>query len=76
MPRLHFTGRRPRASDHAVASMLQTYTGLPLPEALRAVSRARGGEEVALEFDDEFAAHDLASLLMDFGMRAEVDETL
>jgi hypothetical protein len=75
MPRVWFSGQHPRASDRAIAAALQSYTGLPLPDALRVVERARTGEEVALEMDDEYAAYDLAGLLMDFGMRAEVDES-
>lgn len=76
MPRVRLHGTRPRASDHNLASVMQTYTGLPLPDALRAVERARAGETVELELDDEFAAYDLAGLLEDLGMRAEVDESL
>lgn len=76
MARVWFSGPRPRASDRAIAAAVQTYTGLPLPEALRVVERARTGEEVSLELDDEYAAYDLAGMLADFGMRAEVDESL
>jgi hypothetical protein len=76
MPRVWFSGTRPRASDRAIASTVQTYTGLPLPEALAVVLRARAGEEVAIELDDEYAAYDLAGILSDLGLRAEVDESL
>ncbi len=55
---------------------MQSYTGLTLPEALRAVERARSGDDVVLEMDDEYAAYDLVGMLVDLGMRAEVDESL
>ncbi len=76
MARVRLHAARPRASDHNLASIVQTYTGLPLPEALRAIERVRGGETVELEMDDEFAAYDLAGMLEDLGMTAEVDESL
>ena len=76
MPRVRLHASRPRASDRNLAAIVQSYTGLPLPDALRAVERAREGEAVDLELDDEFAAYDLAGMLEALGMRAEVDESL
>lgn len=76
VPRIRLSGARPRSSDRSLASVVQSYTGLPLPEAIRAVERARAGEEVLLEMDDEYAAYDFAGMLADLGMRAEVDESL
>ena len=72
--RVVVTGARPTASAHSVIGVLQTYTGLPLPEAQALLERARGGERVELEMDDEYAAYDLASLLGDLGVEAEVPE--
>jgi len=72
--RVVVTGARPTASAHSVIGVLQTYTGLPLPEAKAVLERALGGERVELEMDDEYAAYDLASLLSDLGMEAEVPE--
>ena len=62
-------------SAHSLAHGVQQYTGLPLPEAQRVVERARAGERVELELDDEYAAYDLADLLTDLGATAEVDES-
>lgn len=76
MPIVRLNAARPRASDHNLATVVQTYTGLPLPEALRAIERARAGETVHLEVDDDYAAYDLAGMLTDLGVAAEVDETL
>lgn len=76
MPRVRLHTPRPRASDHGLASVVQTYTGLPLPEALRLVERVRAGETVELELDDDYAAYDLAGMLTDLGLGAEVDESL
>jgi hypothetical protein len=76
MPRVWLSGALPRSSNRHIASVVQTYTGLPLPDAMRAVERARAGEEVVVELDDEYAAYDLAGMLSDLGMRAEVDESL
>jgi hypothetical protein len=39
------------------------------------IERARSGEQVELEIDDEYAAYDLAALLADLGATAEVDES-
>ena len=75
MPRIRITAARPRASDRNLASVVQTYTGLSLPEALRAIERVRGGHAVELEMDDEYAAYDLAGMLADLGMTADVDES-
>jgi hypothetical protein len=72
--RVVVTGARSSASAHSVIGVLQTYTGLPLPEAQAVLERARGGERVELEMDDEYAAYDLASLLGDLGVEAEVPE--
>ena len=66
---------RPGASAHSLAHVVQQYTGLPLPEAQRVVERARAGETVSLELDDEYAAYDLASLLSDLGAETVVDES-
>lgn len=66
---------RAGASAHSLAHVVQQYTGLPLPDAQRVVERARGGEPVELEVDDEYAAYDLASLLSDLGAESEVDES-
>lgn len=76
MARVWLSGARPRASDRSLAAVVQSYTGLTLPEALRAVERARSGDDVVLEMDDEYAAYDLVGMLVDLGMRAEVDESL
>ena len=62
-------------SAHSLAQTVQQYTGLPLPEAQRVVERARAGEQVELELDDEYAAYDLASLLSDLGAETVVDES-
>jgi hypothetical protein len=66
---------RAGASVHSLAHVVQQYTGLPLPEAQRVVERARTGELVELELDDEYAAYDLASVLTDLGATADVDES-
>jgi len=66
---------RSTISVHSLAQTVQHYTGLPLPEAQRVVERARSGEQVELEVDDEYAAYDLAALLADLGITAEVDES-
>lgn len=66
---------RASASAHSLAHVVQQYTGLPLPEAQRMVERARAGERVELELDDDYAAYDLASLLTDLGAPADVDES-
>jgi hypothetical protein len=66
---------RAGASAHSLAHVVQQYTGLSLPEAQRVVDRARGGERVELELDDEYAAYDLASVLTDLGAAADVDES-
>lgn len=76
MPRIIIHPIRVRVSDHSLAHTIQQYTGLPLPEAQRVIERARAGERVALEMDDEYAAHDFAALLADLGATAEVDESL
>lgn len=72
--RVVVTGARPSVSVHSIIGILQTYTGLPLPEAQALLDRARSGERVELEMDDEYAAYDLASLLGDLGVEAEVPE--
>jgi hypothetical protein len=66
---------RAGASAHSLAHVVQQYTGLPLPEAQRVIDRARAGERVELELDDEYAAYDLAALLSDLGAATEVDES-
>lgn len=76
MPRVILHHVRSTASVHSLAQTVQHYTGLPLPEAQRVVDRARGGERVELELDDEYAAYDLAALLGDLGATAEVDESI
>jgi hypothetical protein len=75
MARVFVLRVRRGASAHSLASIVQQYTGLPLPEAQRAVERARNGERVELELDDEYAAYDLASMLADLGAAADVDES-
>lgn len=72
--RVVVTGARPSVSVHSVIGVLQTYTGLSLPDAQALLDRVRRGERVELEVDDEYAAHDLASLLGDMGVGAEVPE--
>jgi hypothetical protein len=72
--RVVVTGARSSVSVHSIIGILQTYTGLPLPEAQALLDRARAGERVELEVDDEYAAYDLASLLGDLGVEAEVLE--
>jgi hypothetical protein len=67
-------GARTSVSVHSVIGVLQTYTGLSLPDAQVLLDRVRGGERVELEVDDEYAAYDLASLLSDLGIEAEVPE--
>lgn len=74
MARIIVHGVRPTVSAHSLAQTVQQYTGLPLPEAQRVVDRARSGERVEIEVDDEYAAYDLATLLADLGATAEVDE--
>ncbi len=76
MARVFVLRVRRSASVHSLASVLQQYTGLTLPEAQRALERARAGERVELELDDEYAAYDLARLLSDLGAASDVDETL
>ena len=75
MPRVIIQRVLQTASQHSLAHTVQQFTGLPLPEALRVVERARSGEPVELEIDDEYAAYDLAALLADLGATAEVDES-
>ncbi|MBW3570876.1 MAG: hypothetical protein KY467_07205 [Gemmatimonadetes bacterium] len=75
MPRIVIHRVRATVSVHSLTRTVQHYTGLPLPEAQRAVDRARAGERVELELDDEYAAYDLAALLGDLGATAEVDES-
>lgn len=75
MARVFVLRVRRGVSAHSLASVLQQYTGLPLPEARRAIERAQAGERVELELDDEYAAYDLASLLSDLGAAADVDES-
>lgn len=75
MPRLVIHHVRPTASAHSLAHTVQQYTGLPLAEARRVVDRARSGERVELELDDEYAAYDLAALLSDLGATVQVDES-
>ncbi len=76
MARVFVLRVRRTASPHSLATALQSYTGLTLPEARRAVERAQAGERVELELDDEYAAYDLASLLSDLGAASDVDESL
>lgn len=76
MPRIILHRVRSAVSTYSLAHTVQQYTGLPLPEAERVVARARAGERVELELDDEYAAYDFASLLADLGATAEVDESL
>ena len=76
MPRVFVLRVRRSVNVHSLASVVQQYTGLPLPEARRAVERARSGERVELELDDEYAAYDLASMLSDLGAASDVDESL
>jgi hypothetical protein len=75
MPRIIIHHVRATVSAHSLAQTVQQYTGLPFPEAQRVVDRARAGERVSLELDDEYAAYDLASVLADLGATAEVDES-
>jgi hypothetical protein len=75
MPRVVIQRVLQSVSVHSLAHTVQQFTGLPLPEALRVVERARSGEQVELEIDDEYAAYDLAALLADLGATAEVDES-
>lgn len=75
MARVCISQVRPSSSAHSLAHVVQQYTGLPLPEAQRVVERARAGERVELELDDDYAAYDLASLLTDLGAAADVDES-
>jgi hypothetical protein len=75
MARVNIGRVRAGASAHSLAHVVQQYTGLPLPEAQRVVERARAGEPVELELDDDYAAYDLASLLTDLGATADVDES-
>lgn len=72
MSRVVVTGARSSASGHSVAGVLQNYTGLRFHEAIRVLDRVRAGEKVDLEVDDEYAAYDLASMLGDMGVTAEV----
>jgi hypothetical protein len=72
--RVVVTGARSSVSVHSVIGVLQTYTGLSLPDVQALLDRVRGGERVELEVDDEYAAYDLASLLGDLGVEAEVPE--
>ena len=76
IPRVVVTGARQGTSVHSVVGILQTYTGLPVAEAQAVVERARAGERVELEVGDEYAAYDLAALLADLGVHAEVPEDL
>ena len=76
MPRIIIHHVRATVSAHSLAQTVQQYTGLPLPEAQRAVDRARSGARVEIEMDDEYAAYDLASVLTDLGAAAEVDESM
>jgi hypothetical protein len=76
MPRVFVLRIRRGASIHSLAHVLQQYTGLAFPEAQRAVERARAGERVELELDDEYAAYDLAGILSDLGAASDVDESL
>lgn len=75
MPRIIIHHVRAGVSVHSLAHTVQQFTGLPLPEAQRVVDRARAGETVELELDDEYAAYDFAALLGDLGATAEVDES-
>jgi hypothetical protein len=75
MARVLIHHARASASAHSLASAIQQYTGLPMPEAQRVVDRARAGQPVELEMDDEYAAYDLASVLTDLGAPADVDES-
>ncbi|HEY0020588.1 MAG TPA: hypothetical protein VGC13_30090 [Longimicrobium sp.] len=75
MARVTLQRVRSTISVHSLAQTVQQYTGLPLPEAQRVVERARTGEHVELELDDEYAAYDLAAVLADLGVTAEVDES-
>ena len=75
MPRVVIRHVRASSSGHSLAAVVQQYTGLPMPEARRVLDRARAGEAVELEVDDEYAAYDLASMLTDLGAGADVDES-
>ena len=75
MPRVLIHHVRAGSSAHSLAHVVQQYTGLPLPEAKRVMERARTGQPVELELDDEYAAYDLASMLSDLGASADVDES-
>lgn len=74
IPRVVVTGARSGTSVHSVVGILQTYTGLPVGEAQAVLERAQKGERVELEMDDEYAAYDLASILTDLGVHAEVPD--
>lgn len=76
MPRIIIHRVRATVSAHSLAQTVQQYIGLPLPEAQRVVDRARAGERVEIEMDDEYAAYDLSALLSDLGATAEVDESV
>jgi hypothetical protein len=73
MPFVLVSGTRPRASEDSLAVVLQTYTGIPYPDAIAAVRRIVGGDRHEVELEDEFAAYELASLLNDLGLQAEID---
>jgi glucuronate isomerase len=75
MPRVVIHHVRATSSAHSLAAVVQQYTGLPMPEAQRVLERARTGQAVELELDDEYAAYDLASMLTDLGAEADVDES-
>ena len=74
IPRIRITGLRAGASDGSVLSVLQNYTGMTTTEIRRILARVRDGERVEVELDDEYAAYDLAGMLADLRVVAEVEE--
>lgn len=72
MSRVVLVRARSNTSAHSVAGVLQNYTGLSLPEAMRVLERVQSGERVHLDLDDEFDAYDLASMLSDLGIQSEI----
>jgi len=75
MPQVHISKVRHGVSRESVSAAIQQYTGMGLVDARRTAERAVAGEPTSVYVDDFHAVYELADLLMDLGVEAEVDES-
>jgi hypothetical protein len=72
--RIRVTRRRGRFSVVSVAQVLQHHTGARRARAREWAEQLEAGEPLVLELEDEFAAHDMASMMEALGAWADVEE--